>query len=318
MPVSNSGVDLSPDYGARPTDAPLIGVCAALAAFLSLTLMSLFAKLLSETHHIVEITFWRYFIALLTFMIAIKLLRRRHIFKIASKPRVVVLRSVVGTLSIMLMFGTYALLPMADATAIIFTSSLFTPMLGFFVLGERVGPYRWSAVLVGFIGVIVVAQPGGEEHWNSLGLTMGLTAALVNSALATMLRHLGQSESPETLTVYFLMIGSTMLAPTMPFFATVPTLEECALLLGLGLCGIAMPMLIATAFKYAPAALISPFNYTQMIWATLFGWLVFADLPATNILIGSAIIIVSSLIVVFREHHIARKARRNGARKTGS
>jgi drug/metabolite transporter (DMT)-like permease len=111
------------------------------------------------------------------------------------------------------------------------------------------------------------------------------------------------------MTFYFLLIGAVMLAPTMPFVATMPARDEILLLLGLGFSGALMQIFMSTAFKYAPAALVSPITYTQIVWATLFGWTIFGDFPTMTILIGSAIIIVSSLIVILRERHLARKGR---------
>ncbi|NJM34737.1 MAG: DMT family transporter [Rhodomicrobium sp.] len=181
------------------------------------------------------------------------------------------------------------------------------PVLGFFFLSEKVGPYRWSAVLIGFVGVLLVAQPGGG--WNALGMACGLTAAFLNAVLGTMLRLLGRTETPETMTFYFLLMGALILLPAMPFIGTVPERGEIGLLVGLGLSGGLMQFLLSTAFKYAPAALASIFSYTQIIWAVFFGWAVFGDWPAVNILIGAAIIIASSIIVILRERYLARKGK---------
>ena len=286
-------------------DSPVLGMAAAVGAFCMLSTMSLFAKLLSETHHVVEIAFWRNLLGVIPFLIAIVLFRQRQILKIHSKPRVVLTRSVVATASILCVFGAFSLLPVADATALVFTSALFVPVLGFFFLGERVGKFRWSAILAGFAGVLLVAQPG--EGWNVFGVTLGLAAAFLNAVLGTMLRLLGRTEEPATLTFYLLLTGMLLLAPLMPFVGKMPAANEIGLLLGLGASGVAMQLLITRAFKYAPAALASVFSYTQIVWATLYGWLLFGMWPAANILIGAAVIIGSSIVVILRERYLARK-----------
>ena len=224
-----------------------------------------------------------------------------------SRPGVVFTRSVIATLSVMCLFGAFALLPLADATALVFTSALFVPVFGFFFLGERVGPYRWSAILVGFLGVLVMARPTGD--WNALGVGLAIAAASFNAALSTMLRLLGRTENPVTLTFYLLAVGLCLLAPAMPFMGTVPAPRDMALFVALGLCGLIMQLLLSTAFKYTPAALASLFSYTQIIWAILFGWAIFGDWPASNIIGGAAIIVAASVFVVLRESYLARKGR---------
>lgn len=303
MPPVDLGASAPEDRASQ--DSPVIGMAAAIGAFCMLSTMSLFAKLLSETHHVVEIAFWRNFLAVIPFLIAIVVFRQRQILKIHSKPMVVFTRSVVATGSILCVFGAFSLLPLADATALVFTSALFVPVLGFFFLGESVGKFRWSAIVVGFAGVLLIAQPGGG--WNVWGVVLGLAAALFNAVLGTMLRLLGRTEQPATLTFYLLVAGVVLLTPLMPFFGKMPATNEIGLLLGLGASGIAMQLLITTAFKYAPAALASVFSYTQIVWATLFGWVLFGDFPAANILIGAAVIIASSIVVILRERYLARK-----------
>ncbi len=282
-------------------------MAAAVGAFFMLSVMSLFAKLLSAHHHVIEIAFWRNLLALTPFLVAIVFFGQRQLLRIQSKPGIVITRSVVATASILFLFAAFSLLPMADATSLVFTAALFVPMLGFFFLGERVGLWRWSAILVGFVGVLFVAQPGGG--WNLLGMIFGLCAAVLNATLSTMLRLLGRTENPTTLTFYLLLIGAILLAPIMPFVATMPGRDEIWLLIGLGISGVFMQLLLSTAFKYAPAALASVFSYTQIVWATFFGWAIFDDWPSSNILIGATIIIASSVFVVLRERYLARKGK---------
>lgn len=288
-------------------DAPLFGMAAAVGAFLMLSTMSLLAKLLSARHGIVEVAFWRNLVGVLPFFIAILAFRRGEIVQVRSKPYVVFTRSVVATLSVICLFGAFSLLPLADATALVFTSALFVPVFGFFFLGENVGPYRWSAIAAGFVGVLFIAQPTGD--WNPIGVMFALGAAVLNATLATMLRLLGRTERPETLTFYLLFAGLVLLAPAMPFIGTLPSRSDIWLIIALGLSGVTMQLLLSTAFKYTPAALASLFSYTQIIWATLFGWALFGQLPAWNIAVGAAIIVVASVFVALREHHLSRKGR---------
>jgi drug/metabolite transporter (DMT)-like permease len=309
-PYTSTDLPAPPQSPAQPAvsqDSPLYGMAAAVGAFLMLSTMSLLAKLLTENHNVAEVAFWRNLIGVLPFVIAILAFRRRGILQIKSRPGVVFTRSIIATASIMCLFGAFALLPLADATALVFTSALFVPVFGFFFLGERVGPYRWSAILVGFVGVLIIAQPTGD--WNMLGVVLAIAAACFNATLSTMLRLLGRTEQPATLTFYLLAVGLVLLAPAMPFIASMPSARDMGLFVALGLCGLLMQLLLSTAFKYTPAALASLFSYTQIIWATLFGWAIFGDWPAANIIIGAGIVVLASVFVVLRESYLARKGR---------
>ena len=288
-------------------DSPLIGMAAAVGAYLMLSTMSLLSKLLTANHNVLEVAFWRNLIGVLPMIGAILIFRRREYLQIKSKPGVVLTRSIIATLSIMSLFAAFSMLPLADATALVFTSALFVPVFGFFFLGEHVGIYRWSAIIIGFVGVLIIARPTG--NWNVLGVMFAIIAAVFNAVLSTMLRLLGRTEHPATLTFYLMFVGFLLLAPAMPFIGKLPARDEIGLLIALGAAGLGMQLLLSTAFKYTPAALAALFSYTQIIWATLFGWAIFGDWPASNIIIGAAIVIMASVFVVLRESYLARSGR---------
>ncbi|MCB1529464.1 MAG: DMT family transporter [Rhodospirillales bacterium] len=280
-------------------DNPILGMAAGAAAFFLFAVMMVFAKILSETHHVIEIAFYRNLIATLPFLFIIFVMGKRDILVIQKKPVAVGMRSLLGTLSLVLTFAAFAAMPMADTTAFLFTSSLFIPVLGLFFLHEKVGPYRWGAVLTGFTGVLIMATPAGEI--NTLGVTLALSAAFMHAILQTLLRHLGKFEKPETVTFYFVLIGTITSALALPFVASPPTVEEIPLLFGVGLTGALAQYLISVAFSKAPAAIITVFNYSGIIWATLFGWVIWQDLPSLSIWIGGSIVIVSNLFIIWRE-----------------
>jgi drug/metabolite transporter (DMT)-like permease len=135
-----------------------------------------------------------------------------------------------------------------------------------------------------------------------------LIAALVQAFLTTLLRHLGGYERPETLSLYFFVIGTLLTGMVMPFVATAPALSEIPLLFGIGLTGAAGQWLYAVALKNTPAALVAVFNYTSIVWAMLFGWLVWDVWPQPIVLLGSAIIVGSSILIAWREHRLYRAA----------
>ena len=257
------------------------------------------AKLLSENHSVIEIAFYRNLIGSLPFLFIVYALGRREILKLNTKPVLVVLRAVLGTVSLTITFLAYSLMPLADTTALLFTSSLFIPVLAVLVLKEHVGPYRWFAVLVGFAGVIIMARPTGDVF--VLGVSVAMCAAFLHAVLQIILRYLGRFESPETISFYFFVIGAAITGVAMPFVAHTPALDEIPLLLGVGLSGAAAQWLLSTAYKNAPAAVVTVFNYTSIVWATLFGWLIWNEWPVTAVITGAVIVIASNMLIIWRE-----------------
>ncbi len=282
------------------------GMAAAAASIFLLNTMNVFAKLLSPTHSVIEVAFYRNAVAAAPFAVWIFLLGRRDLLKINSRPDAIVLRSVVGTVSLVLTFRAFNLLPMADAQALFFTSSLFLPVMGWLFLRERVGPHRSSAVLIGFLGMLVIVRPTGAV--NMTGVAFALSAALMHASLGALLRVLGRTERPETVTFYFLVIGMAMTGLAMPFVGTIPQWNEVPLFIGAGLSGALAQICLSVGFKYAPVALVTIFNYTGIVWATGYGWFIWGDWPGLPVWIGASIIVASSLFIVWRENRLARLA----------
>ena len=275
------------------------GMIAAMGAFFMFTVMNVFAKLLSVNHSVIEIAFYRNLIACIPFLFLVFVLGKREILVIRSQPAAVGFRAVIGAISLTTTFAAFSIMPMAETTVLLFTASLFIPVLGVIFLRESVGPYRWVAVAIGFVGVVVMAGPAGNV--NALGIAVALVAALMHATLQIILRYLGRYERPETVTFYFLVIGTLVTALPLPFVYVTPTIAEVPLLFGVGLSGAAAQWLLSTAFRCAPAAVVTVFNYSSIVWATLFGWMIWNEWPIPTVLAGSAIVIASNALVIWRE-----------------
>ncbi len=295
----------APQGATQNRDRPVLGMMSAAGAFFMLAVMNLFGKFLSGEHTPVEVVFYRNSIAVLPYILLIILFNRRDILTIRGKPFVVVLRAFIGVIGLAMTFSAYSMLPMADATALLFTASLFVPVLGFFFLSEQVGPYRAAAILAGFTGMLIMARPSGD--WNGLGIALAVGAAFLQAVLATLLRLLGRTEKPETVTFYFLFVGAVMTAFPVAFIGKLPQTNEIAWLVGVGLSGAVAQTLLSMAYRYAQASLATIFNYSGIIWAALFGWLFWGALPSVSIVIGASIIIGTSTFVIFRERALARQ-----------
>lgn len=296
---------------AKPATQPhqehvVLGMSAAVAAFLMFTVMNTFAKMLSANHSVIEIAFYRNLIACLPFLIMVFVFGRREILVIRSKPSLVGIRAVLGTISLLATFVAYSMMPMADTTALLFTASLFIPVLGVIFLKESVGPYRWAAVAIGFIGVVIMSHPSGDM--TTLGIAVALFAAFMHAVLQIILRYLSRYESPETISFYFFVVGVILTALPLPFIAVRPTPEEIPLLIGVGLSGAAAQWLLSVAFRHAKAAIVTVFNYSSIVWATLFGWMIWNDWPLPTVIAGAAIVITSNILIIWRESRLERNS----------
>ena len=286
----------------------LTGMAAAAGAMFLFAIMNGLAKHLSETHSVIEIAFWRNLFASLPFLAAVFLAGRRDLLVIKSAPRLLVIRAVMGSVTLVITFAAFSVMPMAETSVLLFTASLFLPILGVVFLKEGVGPWRWSAVVVGFLGVAVMANPGGSV--NSLGVSLALGAALLQATMGILLRRLGGSERPETIALYFFVIGTVMTGLAMPYVGTGPTLEELPYFIAVGLVGAGAQWSLSLAYKHAPTAIVAVFNYTSLIWATLIGWLVWDEWPLPVVFAGSAIVIAANMLIIWRENQLSIAARR--------
>jgi drug/metabolite transporter (DMT)-like permease len=194
-------------------------------------------------------------------------------------------------------------LPLADCTVIAFISPLLVTILSVVLLGEKVGLHRWGSVIIGLFGVVFVIRPGmGIAHWATI---LPLFAALFYASLQITTRVLGQKENVLT-TLFYTSIGGLILSSIMViFFWESPSPTQWLLLMLLGLLGAIGHFFMIKAFEKAPASLLAPFDYATLIWATLFGFFLFGELPDAWTIFGAMIIISSGLYLVKRESRVA-------------
>jgi drug/metabolite transporter (DMT)-like permease len=207
------------------------------------------------------------------------------------------------------MFMAFRLLSLGSAIAISFSAPLFTTLLSIVILKEKVGVHRWSALIVGFIGVLVVTHPGAGT------LTMGAFFALANavliSSVAVAIRRMSATESTETLTIYQMTVITICTMFLLPFGFTPPAWLDLA---GLALAGIGNGIAQywwTRSLSLAPPSAVVPFNYLSLIWATMLGFAIWGDVPTPSLLLGSAIVVASGLYILWREtlRSAARRAR---------
>jgi drug/metabolite transporter (DMT)-like permease len=215
-------------------------------------------------------------------------------------------RTAIGLSSMTCMFGTLLLLPLAEATTMQFAAPLFATILGALALREPTGFHRWTAVLLGFVGILVVTQPG-SGHIPLLGAMTGLAAAFLSATVSILLRRLGRTEPATTIVFYFSLLSLPVLLPFLIATGSPHDWSNWAILIGVGLVGGVGQIAMTRSLTLAPVAVVVPMDYSGLIWATLFGYLLFDTLPSTSTWLGAPIIIGSGLYIVWREHVRARE-----------
>lgn len=301
--MSDMNADSPPAQPALHKDQIIKGIIFAAFAFFLLAVMNAMAKLLSETHHVIEIAFYRNLFAVIPFLLYITATRQFHLFK-TKKPRALAFRSVLGIISLVTTFAAFQALPMAEVTVLLFTASLMIPALSFFVLKEHVGIYRWGAILVGMGGVFIMAGPSGVSSWAGVGFA--LAAATMHAFLGLVLRYM-KTESPVTVTFYFVFAGMILTGFLMPLYASIPTPYEWMMFIAIGISGALAQICLALAYKNAPASAVSPFNYTGLIWASGFDIFLWQLIPGWPVFLGGFVVIASALFIAYREKINARR-----------
>ncbi|HEX4411507.1 MAG TPA: DMT family transporter [Xanthobacteraceae bacterium] len=227
-----------------------------------------------------------------------------------------------GALSIVGMFcnfGALARLPLVESNAISFTSPLFSVALAALILKERVRIYRWSAVIIGFIGVLVVLAPHLSRDEIALTMASGaslagviyaLAGSLTNAGTVIQTRRLTQSESTSSIVFYFSLSCALAGLVTWPFGWISPTTFEFFVLVSIGVLGGSAHIFLTESYRCASASVVAPFDYTSMIWALLLGYAMFGETPTPVIVAGSAIIAAAGLFVIWRERQLAQERQR--------
>jgi drug/metabolite transporter (DMT)-like permease len=272
-----------------------------LLATLLLSSMFAFAKIAqSYGVNIVEIVFFRQSIAIAP-VLALVILGPGLASLKTRRPWLHASRTAVGTTGMMLNFLTISLLPLAETQALWFATPLFATILSAMILREAVGVHRWSAVFLGFVGVMIVIQPQ-SGHIPLLGATTGLVAALLTAFVTILLRQLGRTEPALTTVFWFFTMSSVPLAFLMPWFLQPHAPFVWALMIAMGVVGGLGQVALTLSLQFAPVSTVAPVDYASLIWSTAFGVWLFAEVPTPWTWVGAPIIVASGLYIVWREH----------------
>ncbi len=287
-----------PSGGAPATDRVGLGIVSILAAAFFFSIADAIAKWLGQTYQPVQIVFLRYVFGLIPVVLLVwhggglGTLRTR-------RPFMHGLRALVIFSALLLLFTGLRRLPLAEAISVAFTAPLFVTALSGPLLGEPVQARRWAAVLVGFIGALIVIQPGtGAFQIDSL---IVVASALCFALSALITRRMARTESNAALLTYTTIGAGLASLPILPFVWRTPAPDDLWLFLAIGLIGGTAGFFVIQAYRNAPPAIIAPFDYTALIWAAILGWIVWQDRPEPAVWLGAAIIAASGLYITHRE-----------------
>lgn len=275
------------------------------------------AKVLAADLPAMQIIWGRYLFSLLPLAV---LIPRRHwpTLLVTDRLPLQIVRALLPLLAGFFIVLALRHMPLADATAILFVSPLMVTALSIPLLGERVGPHRWAAVLVGFAGVVVIVRPGaGAMHWAAL---LPLGTAFVYALYQIATRVLSHSAAPMSTLAFTILVGLAASTLALPFGWRAPSAAQWGLLALSGILHGLSHFCIIRAFLTAGAATLAPFNYAQIVAAILFGLLVFGDFPDAVTILGALVIVAAGLYVAWRERvrHAAPAAEISPAASPGS
>lgn len=302
---------------AAPAHRPLLALLIRLGAIAGLATMSALIKLASDRGiHLLEIMFWRQFI---TLPIAVAwVMATSSLASLATtRPGTHLMRGFYGTIGMVLNFGAVILLPLAEATTMNFTAPIWAVILSTLLLKEHVGIWRWSAVVLGFVGIVVIAQPGGG-HIPLFGALVALGGAFMIALISIQIADLNRTDKPLTIVFYFAVFTTLVTAPVLPFVMTGHDSGDWLLLLGIGLSGAAGQLLLTAALRFGKVASVIVMDYSSLFWATLYGWLLFEMLPPESTWLGAPLIVAAGLVIAWREGRLKRPNERDMARAEGT
>jgi drug/metabolite transporter (DMT)-like permease len=285
-------------------DHPLRAVTLMLVAMLCFALLDATSKHLSQTFNVPLLVWARYMVHCLLMLVflgprhGLGLVRTRQ--PIAQIVRALLLLAVTG-----FAMAAFQIMPLAETTALIFVTPLIVALLAGPILGEKVGRPRWIAALVGFGGMLLIARPGSSL--DPAGIVYTLIAAVCYAIYQIQTRMMTATETPLTMVFYTALVGAGAMSPALPWIwaGPVPSALEALMIGSLALYGGIGHFLLTHAFRDAPASMLAPFLYAQLIWASLLGWLFYDHWPDAFSIAGMVIIVAGGISVALLERSAA-------------
>ncbi len=292
---------MTPAHPHAPTQRPLLGISLRVAAMACMALLSALVKWCGERGvPVFEIVFFRNAFAFVPLGLYIWRTTGFEVLK-TRRPLGHLARSAVGLASMVCGFSAVQHLPLTEATALQFASPLFMTALSALLLAEKVGPHRWAAVVVGFIGVMIMARPVPGQM-NVVGVTLGILSAIGAAGAMVAIRQISDTERGATIVFYFTLGGTVVgLVGSLIGGWNVPDATTLGLLVLAGLVGGVGQLFLTEALRAAPVGVVAPFDYTQLIWAGLLGLVIWGEWPHPATIVGAIVVAASGVYILHRE-----------------
>lgn len=293
---------------------PLVGIALKVISVLIFVIMSSLIKS-AGTVPAGQIVFFRSFFAIFPIL---AMLAWRHELATAfhtTRPVSHVMRGLVGVTAMGLSFFGLTRLPLPEAITLNYAQPLIVVVFSAVFMGEVVRVYRWSAVIVGFVGVVIIAWPNltlltseaGLEAGQGIGVIAVLCGAAMSAVAMLLVRRLVQSEKTATIVLWFSVTAAVLGLLTIPFGWQALSREQYLALIGAGICGGVAQILMTECYRHAELSTIAPFEYTSMILAIIIGYFAFGDVPTLYMLAGGVIVIGAGLFIIWRERQLGVK-----------
>lgn len=248
---------------------------------------------------LVEAVFIRSIIATLLILAWLAAVGRLDLLR-TERPLLHLRRSAIGGVGLLFNFAGFMFLPLSQAVAIGFAMPLFATMMSALLLGEPVGRHRWAAVALGFVGVLLLVRPD-HAGWSGMMTLVPLIGAALTALVVVTIRQMAATEHGLTIAFYFSLFSTVGSGLALPFTWTTPPSSLWWALAALGISGGIAQMLMSMSLRYAPVGTVVPFDYAQLLFAGSLAWLLFAEMPSTDTLVGGTVIVASGLYILHRE-----------------
>ena len=274
----------------------LMSVCA-------FSIMDIIVKW-SEAYPLGQVLFFRGFFGVILYFIIMPRDRIKN-FYLTKRPGLHFLRCMSGLIALVAIFIALRNLPLATVVSISFAAPIFTTIFSIFLLSEKVGMFRWIAVLVGFIGIIIITEPGFSSF--NIYFIYPIIFCLGLSYVAIAIRQLSTTEPVWLISLYFSIAITLVSLVTLPYGWVMPNFGDLLLLMLIGVFGGVANLWLGQSYKLAEVSLVSPLKYLALVFAIAFGYFIWGEIPSFKTLLGASLVIISSIIIFRREIYLKKQ-----------